>query len=136
MGFELTEQIERHLISDQVAWLTTVTSTGRPAPRPVWFVWDGSAITVYSVNGGAKLRHIATNDSVSVHFNSTPGGGDVVVISGHARLVPDAPLPSQFPGLLDKYMPAVEAMGQRVEWFDENYRHAIHITPDGAWTIP
>jgi len=136
MGFELTEQIERHLISDLVAWLTTVTPTGRPAPRPVWFVWDGSAITVYSVNRGAKLRHIAVNDSVSLNFNSTPGGGDVVVISGHARIVRDAPLPSRFPGLLDKYLPAVESMGQPVSWFDENYRTAIHITPDRAWTIP
>jgi PPOX class probable F420-dependent enzyme len=136
MGFELTEQIERHLISDQVAWLTTVTSTGRPTPRPVWFVWDGSAITVYSVNGGAKLRHIAVNDSVALHFNSTPGGGDVVVISGHARIVRDAPPPSRFPGLLDKYMPAVESMGREPSWFDENYRTAIHITPDRAWTIP
>jgi PPOX class probable F420-dependent enzyme len=136
MGFELTEQIERHLISDQVVWLTTVTPTGRPTPRPVWFVWDGSAITVYSVNRGAKLRHIAVNDSVSLNFNSTPGGGDVVVISGHARIVRDAPLPSRFPGLLDKYMPAVESMGRPASWFDENYRTAIHITPDRAWTIP
>jgi PPOX class probable F420-dependent enzyme len=136
MGFELTEQIERHLIGDQVAWLTTVTATGRPTPRPVWFVWDGSAITVYSVNGGAKLRHIAANDSVSLNFNSTPGGGDVVVISGHARIVPDAPPPSRFPGLLDKYMPAVEAMGRPASWFDENYRTAIHITAERAWTIP
>lgn len=136
MGFELTEQIERHLISDQIAWLTTVTPTGRPTPRPVWFVWDGSGITVYSVNGGAKLRHIAANDSVSMHFNSTPGGGDVVVISGHARILRDAPPPSRFPGLLDKYLPAVEAMGAKTEWFDENYRQAIHITPDRAWTIP
>jgi len=136
MGFELTEQIERHLISDQVVWLTTVTATGRPAPRPVWFVWDGSAITVYSVNGGKKLRHIAANDSVSLNFNSTPGGGDVVVISGHARIVRDAPPPSRFPGLLDKYMPAVEAMGRPASWFDENYRTAIHITAERAWTIP
>ena len=136
MGFELTEQIERHLISDQVAWLTTVTSTGRPTPRPVWFVWDGSAITVYSVNRGAKLRHIAVNESVSLNFNSTPGGGDVVVITGHARIVRDAPLPSRFPGLLDKYMPAFDAAGRPASWYDENYRTAIHITPDRAWTIP
>jgi PPOX class probable F420-dependent enzyme len=136
MGFELTEQIERHLISDQVVWLTTVTPTGRPTPRPVWFVWDGSAITVYSINRGAKLRHIAVNDSVSLSFNSTPGGGDVVVISGHARIVRDAPPPSRFPGLLDKYMPAVEAAGRPASWYDENYKTAIHITPDRAWTIP
>jgi PPOX class probable F420-dependent enzyme len=136
MGFELTEQIERHLISDQVVWLTTVTPTGRPTPRPVWFVWDGSAITVYSINRGAKLRHIAVNDSVSLNFNSTPAGGDVVVIAGHARIVRDAPLPSRFPGLLDKYMPTFEATGRTASWYDENYRTGIHITPDRAWTIP
>lgn len=136
MGFELTEQIERHLISDQIAWLTTVTPSGRPAPRPVWFVWDGSEITVYGLNGGAKSRHIAADDKVSVNFDSGPGGGDIVVISARARLVPDAPPPSRFPGLLDKYLPAVEAMGRPVQWFDDNYGEAIRITPESAWTIP
>lgn len=136
MGFELTEQIERHLIGDQIAWLTTVTPSGRPAPRPVWFVWDGSAITVYSVRGGAKQRHVAVNDAVSVHFDSGPGGGDIVVISGHARVVPDAPPPSRFPGLLDKYLPAIEAMGESARWYDENYNVALHIAPERAWTIP
>ena len=32
MAFELTEQIERRLTSDLIAWLTTVTPAGRPAP--------------------------------------------------------------------------------------------------------
>jgi PPOX class probable F420-dependent enzyme len=136
MAFELTEQIERHLISDQIAWLTTVTPSGRPAPRPVWFVWDGSAITVYGLNGGAKQRHIAANDKVSVNFDSGPGGGDIVVISGRAQLVPDAPPPSKFPGLLDKYMPALEAIGSTTQSYDENYGVAIRITPESAWTIP
>lgn len=136
MGFELTEQIERHLISDQILWLTTVTPSGRPAPRPVWFVWDGAEITVYGLNGGAKSRHIAANDKVSVNFDSGPGGGDIVVISARARLVPDAPPPSRFPGLLDKYLPAVESMGRPVHWFDDNYGEAIRITPESAWTVP
>jgi PPOX class probable F420-dependent enzyme len=135
MAFELTEQIERHLVSDQIAWLTTVTPSGRPAPKPVWFVWDGSAITIYSLNNGAKLRHIEVNDNVSVHFNSTAGGSDVVVISGRAHRVPDAPPPSRFPGLLDKYAPAVAAMGREPSWFDENYGMALRVVPDRAWTI-
>ena len=91
MAFELTGRIERHLASDLIAWLTTVTPAGRPAPRPVWFVWDGAAITIYSLNYGAKLRHIQANDQVAVHFNSSADGGDVVVISGRAERVPDAP---------------------------------------------
>ena len=136
MAFELTEQIERHLIGEQIVWLTTVTPTGWPAPKPVWFVWDGTTITVYSQNGGAKLRHIEANDKVSLNFNSGPGGGDIVVISARARLVPGAPPPSQFPGLLDKYLPAMQAMNQTAQWYDDNYGTAIRIVPERARTIP
>jgi PPOX class probable F420-dependent enzyme len=135
MAFELTQQIERHLVSDQLAWLTTVTPTGWPAPKPVWFVWDGTAITVYNLNTGAKLRHIAANDKVSLHFDSGPGGGDIVVISGRASLVPDAPAPSKFPGLLDKYTPALDAMRRDAQWYDDAYGAAIRIVPERAWAI-
>jgi len=121
MGFELTKQIERHLIGDQIAWLTTVTPSGRPAPRPVWFVWDGEAITIYSLNSGVKQRHITVND--------------IVVISGRAELVPGAPPPSRFPGLLDKYLPAIEAMGYSAQWYDDEYGVALRVIPERAWTI-
>jgi PPOX class probable F420-dependent enzyme len=135
MAFELTEQIEKHLANDKIVWLTTVTPTGRPAPRPVWFVWDGTAVVIYSQQDVAKLKHIAGNDQVSLNFNCSPGGGDVVVISGRAELVPDAPLPSALPGLLDKYLEAIQAMGYTQEWYDA-YNTAIRVVPDRAWTIP
>src|SRR3974390_447923 len=99
MPFELTDMIERRLRDDVIAWLTTVTPSGRPAPRPVWFVWDGEAIVIYSMNGAARLRYIEHNPHVTVHFDSAKGG-DVVVISGTAERLPDAPPPSEFPGLL------------------------------------
>jgi PPOX class probable F420-dependent enzyme len=136
MAFELTERIERHLTGDEIAWLTTVTPAGRPAPRPVWFVWDGAVITVYSLNDGAKLRHIAANDQVAVHFNSSADGGDVVVISARAERVPDAPIPSKFPGFLGKYAGPIAAMDQTPQWYDDAYGVALRITPQSAWTIP
>ena len=40
MAFEPTAQVEGHLVNDLVVWLTTVTPSGRPAPRPVWFMWE------------------------------------------------------------------------------------------------
>jgi PPOX class probable F420-dependent enzyme len=135
MAFELTGQIERHLVNDQIVWLTTVTPTGRPAPRPVWFMWDGTTVTIYSMPGGAKLKHIAVNDQVSLHFNSTPGGGDVVVISGRAEVFEGAPLPSRVPGMLDKYRKTIQAMGYTQEWYD-SYNTAIRVTPERAWTVP
>jgi PPOX class probable F420-dependent enzyme len=135
MAFELTEQIEKHLTSDEIAWLTTVTPSGRPAPRPVWFGWDGAAITVYTQPDAAKVRHIAANPHVTVHFSGTPAGGDVVVISGSAVLAHEAPLPSAVPGMLDKYRARIADMGESQEWYD-SYSLAIHVTPERAWTIP
>jgi PPOX class probable F420-dependent enzyme len=133
MAFELTGQIEKHLRDDQIVWLTTVTPSGRPAPRPVWFFWDGTAAIIYSMPDAAKLRHIAANDQVSLHFNSTPGGGDVVVISGRAT-VSAAPPPSAVPELLDKYLGTITAMGYTQEWYD-SYNTAIRVTPDRAWSV-
>jgi PPOX class probable F420-dependent enzyme len=133
MAFELTKQAERRLTTDEVAWLTTVTPHGKPAPRPVWFVWDGQAIVVYSMNGAARLRYIEHNPQVTLHFNSV-GGGDILVISGTAQRLPDAPKPSEFPGLLDKYGPVIEQMGQSPQWYDDNYGEAILITPDRTWS--
>jgi PPOX class probable F420-dependent enzyme len=132
MAFELTGQIERHLRDDKIVWLTTVTPAGRPAPRPVWFVWDGEHITIYSEPNVAKLRHIAGNDQVSLHFNCTPGGGDVVVMSGRAKVLDGAPLPSAFPGMLEKYLDTIHGMGYTQEWYD-SYSTAIRISPERAW---
>jgi PPOX class probable F420-dependent enzyme len=132
MAFELTEQVKRRLTTDEVAWLTTVTPNGKPAPRPVWFIWDGSAIIIYSLNEAARLKYIAGNPQVTVHFDSN-SGGDIVVISGRAQVVPDAPPPSEFPGLLRKYESRIQRMGETPEWYDNNYGVAIRVTPERSW---
>jgi PPOX class probable F420-dependent enzyme len=134
MAFELTEQIDKHLKDDEIIWLTTVTPSGRPAPRPVWFLWDGAVIIIYTLPDGAKVRHLKANDKVTVHFNSTPVGTDVVVISGRAELAPDAPPPTEIPGMLDKYRARIEQFGYTLEWF-ASYSLAIRVTPERAWTI-
>ena len=135
MAFELTEQIEKHLTSDRIIWLTTVTPSGRPAPRPVWFVWDGTDVVIYSQPTGAKLKHIAANDQVSLHFNCSPDGGDVVVISGTAEVLQGAPLPSDVPRILEKYQGWIQAMGYTLDWLN-GYSIAIRVTPERSWAIP
>ena len=73
---------------------------------------------------------------MALHFDSGPGGSDIVVISGRASRVLDAPPPSKFPGLLDKYAPAIEAMGQTAQWYDDDYGSAIRIVPERARAHP
>jgi PPOX class probable F420-dependent enzyme len=135
MAFELSEQVQRRLTDDEVAWLTTVTPDGKPAPRPVWLIWDRDSIIIYSMSNAARLRYIERNPQVTVNFNSN-GGGDIVVISGQAERLADAPLPSQFPGFLDKYGPVIARMGQTPQWYDDNYGVALRITPERSWGHP
>jgi PPOX class probable F420-dependent enzyme len=135
MAIEINDHIRRHLTDDIVGWLTTVTPSGRPAPRPIWFYWDGETILIYSLNTGAKLRHIAANNHVSLHFTGGNTGSDVVVISGTAALDPTAPPPSKQAALVAKYAPRVADMGQTFDWYDANYGTALRITPQRVWEI-
>ena len=38
---EFGARVARHLREELAVWLTTVTPSGAPLPRPVGFVWDG-----------------------------------------------------------------------------------------------
>lgn len=135
MPFEPSEQVRRRLTGDAIAWLTTVSPKGRPSPRPVWFLWTGDSCVLYSQPDAAKLTHIAANDRVSLHFNSNERGGDVVVVSGRAQVLRDAPSADGWPGLLDKYADMLVAIGMSAEHFVSTYTVAVQITPERAWTI-
>jgi hypothetical protein len=49
--------------------------------------------------------------------------------------VPDAPVPSRFPGLLEKYADRIERMGRTPQWYDDNYSVALRVVPERAWKI-
>jgi PPOX class probable F420-dependent enzyme len=132
MAYEPHESLPRH-VSEPVAWLTTITSTGRPAPRPVWFVAaEGDTLLVFSEPGALKVKHIRANPLVSLNFNTSADGGDVLVLSGRAELV-DGPKPSTTPGYLEKYEALYPAIKHDVASFDAQYSQAIRVTPDRSW---
>lgn len=136
MAFEMTEQVHRRLTEDTLVWLTTVSPSGRPAPRLVWFMWTDDSCLIYSQPGAAKLRHITGNDRVTLNFNSDALGGDAVVLAGSAELVPGAPSADAVPGLLDKYTDLLEAIGMTAAQFTSSYTVVIRVTLDRAWTVP
>jgi PPOX class probable F420-dependent enzyme len=55
MTAEPTQEVSSRLTDDQYGWLTTVAKSGQPVPRLVWFYFDGTPITVYSMPKAAKL---------------------------------------------------------------------------------
>lgn len=84
-------------------WLTTVDERGAPQPVPVWFLWDGSQVLVYSEPEKPKLRNIERNPRVALHFDGDGQGGDIIVISGTARIAKEMPPATRVPGYAAKY---------------------------------
>ncbi len=122
-------RVAAHLADDQVVWLTTVRADGRPEPSPVWFLWDGESVLIYSQDNTLKVRNIAARPHVSLNFNATFHGGDVVVISGHAEIAPDAPRCHDVPAYVTKYADGIESLKVTPQGFGDDYRVAIRVTP-------
>ena len=123
------ERAERRLHDERLAWLTTTSADGTPQPVPVWFLWDGAdSFLIYSKPGTAKLRNIEERPRVSLHLDGNGQGGDIVVLSGVASLVPDAPGADAVPQYLEKYAPHMARLGYDPAGFAAKYSQAIRIT--------
>lgn len=119
----------RRLKREKVIWLTTMGKGRQPQPRPVWFVFDGERLLIYSRPRGRKLAHIRRAPNVALHLNTDPDGDDVVVLLGRARLDPKAPLAVEVPPYLRKYREAIASLGSTPAKFAAEYSQAIRITP-------
>ena len=121
---------KRLLDSEYVIWLTTVGSNLTPQPRPVWFIWDGDAVLIFSQPGGAKLKHIRQHPRVSLHFNTDREGGEnILILTGSAALPPDAPPASAVAAYVKKYKKGMADLDMTPESFSKSYSVAIRIVP-------
>ena len=119
----------RHLEDDRIIWLATVGSDGTPQPSPVWFLWDGDTVLVYSQPSAPKLRNIGKRPRVSLHFNCTASGGDVVVLTGDAAVDTGVPPVDANPAYRDKYADGIRDIGMTPEAFAQAYSVPIRIKP-------
>ncbi len=129
LSTEFGARAARRLEHEQVAWLTTVRADGQPQPSPVWFLWEGESILIYSKPGQPKLRNIAQNPKVSLSFDSDGDGGDIVVISGTAQHDQGAPRSDQVAAYQAKYASGIAGIGMTPESFAATYSVAIRLTP-------
>jgi PPOX class probable F420-dependent enzyme len=124
---EMPTAARRRITRDNVVWLTTITDSGAPAPNPVWFVPDGDDLVVFSSPHARKVRNIEQRPTVTLHFNSDPDGGDVVVITGEAVLA-HGRRPSALGAYLDKYEASITGpLATTVDEIDRTYNTEIRI---------
>ena len=108
---EFGARVARHLREETVVWLTTVTPSGAPLPRPVGFLWDGrETVSVYS-QPGARIRNVARNPKVTLNFRGDANGGDIVVLSGTAEVDASRPSAAENAAWVAKYTAEWERVG-------------------------
>jgi PPOX class probable F420-dependent enzyme len=122
-------RVSRHLEDDRIIWLATVDSDDTPQPSPVWFLWDGDTALIYSQPSAPKLRNISQHPRVSLSFNCTPSGGDVVILTGDSWLDADAPPVSANPAYVEKYAQGIQDIGMTAESFSQTYSVPLRVRP-------
>ena len=118
---------EERLRRERTIWLCTVSANGSPSVRPVWFLWDGETVLVYSQPGAAKVRHIESNPHVCLHLDPDEWGENVVIVTGRARIVPDHPPADRTAAFLEKYGWGFERFGVSPRDYAEDYSTPILI---------
>jgi PPOX class probable F420-dependent enzyme len=126
---ERGKHVERRLREDIIAWLTTVRPNGQPDSVPVWFLWDGETILIYSRPDKTKLHNLARNPRVTLTIDDTKGGGDVIRIEGTARVVDGHPPAQDVPAYAAKYGDSIRYIGYAdAADFAQHYSVAIVVT--------
>ena len=126
---EFGARATRRLRDELIGWLVTVGPDQTPQPIPVWFLWDGQTCLVYSQPNTAKLRNIARTPRVALHLDGDGQGGNIVIMSGEARVVTDVPPATEIPAYLEKYRQGIARIGMTPEMFARTYSITVRITP-------
>jgi len=121
-------RVARRLNDEKIIWMTTVRPNGTPEPSPVWFLWNGSEVVIYSQPNKQKLKDIGHDPRVALNFNATPAGSDVVILTGEARIDQNAPPATGFPGYVEKYRAEIANIGMTPDSFAAEYSVQIRVT--------
>lgn len=94
---ESGSRVARHLRGEHVVWLTGVTPSGAPLPRPVGFLWDGETIVSIYSQPGVRIRNVSCNPRVMLSYGGDGRVGDIIVVSGIAEIDASAPSAAENP---------------------------------------
>ena len=125
------ERVARRLRDERLIWFTTVEAKGMPQPTPVWFLWDetNSTILIYSRADAKRLAHLQQNPRVALNFDGNGTGGDIIVITGMARVSTDDPPADRLPIYAEKYRDFIARRYETPEKFASIYPIALRIRP-------
>lgn len=117
------------LQTELIGWLTTVNPDGQPQASPIWFLWDGEELLIYSMTRAPRNGNIEDRPRVAFNLESGPEGEDVVTAEGDARIVADEQPASANTTYLAKYQRMFDAYGWTPDWYAQRYSVPIRVRP-------
>jgi PPOX class probable F420-dependent enzyme len=121
--------IDRRLRAEPIIWLSSVRPNGRPHLVPVWFLWDGESILIFSKPNNQKLRNIQENPNVMLALEAANQGNDIVLIEGVAEFVEDPEVSPAMPEYAEKYAGLLGRMNWTAEKMATSYTQAVRVRP-------
>jgi PPOX class probable F420-dependent enzyme len=121
--------IDQRLREEPIIWLSTLRADDRPHLVPVWFLWDGSTMLIFSQPDNQKIRNLRQNANVALALEATNEGEDVAIFEGTAALLDEKTADLITSAYIEKYAKMMEAMGWQVEGMAASYSQPIHVTP-------
>lgn len=124
-GARALERLETELIG----WLTTMNPDGQPQSSPIWFVWTGEDVLIYSGKRAPRNGNIADRPRVAFNLNTNATGGDVVTMEGDARVDLTAPPANEDAAFVAKYSGRLAGNDWTPEYYAAEYPLPILVRP-------
>ena len=116
------------LRKENILWLASVRPDGRPHLVPVWFLWEGETILIFSKPENQKIRNLRQNPAVTVSLDSADHGDDITVLEGVAAVIDEPDVTTVLPAYASKYAGLLADMRMTAESMAKEYSQAIRIT--------
>jgi PPOX class probable F420-dependent enzyme len=126
---EFGQRAARRLRDETIGWLVTVGPDSTPRAIPVWFLQEGQTFLIYSQPATAKLRNLERNPKAALHLDGNGQGGDIVILTGEARVAPGAPPADRVEAYVEKYRSGMTRIGMTPASFAGAYSVALRFTP-------
>ena len=114
---------------EAVVWLSSIRPDGRPHLAPLWFLWDGQSILVFSKPHAQKVRNLQADPRVMVAVGEPGVEFDVELIEAMAEL-PKTPTRRLLPeAFASKYAELAARAGVTFDRFAAVYSQPIWLRP-------
>ena len=121
--------VAARLEREAILWLGTTRPDGRPHVIPIWFGWDGAAISMYSKPHAQKVRNLEHNPSAMVAVGEPEEEMDLELIEARAEVLTAPTAELIAPAFFAKYAALMSASGLTPEVYVETYSKAVQIRP-------